>query len=231
MHPGERYRGVGDKRVVLGGDAEHGTGEVHAAAHGDAGPGAHPGETPHLRREPLPRGPGVRGGDPRGVEGVVQHQPRGLLGAAALQLLSGSSRRRRVGPDGGGGGGAGAPPATATAGVAIESGRGGRPRRGTAYGCRWAGLGEICRIRSLAKFARRGSFCREPLKKFGFAIKHYSIIICYSIIKHYRVKTNAYGVLQPISLPTIYQTPSQHYADDDLSCWERVRFVLRSGWR
>ena len=52
---GERDRGVGDERVVLGGDAERGAGEVRAAADGDAGPGAHPGEPPHLRREPLPR--------------------------------------------------------------------------------------------------------------------------------------------------------------------------------
>ena len=144
MHPGERYRGVGDKRVVLGGDAERGAGEVRAAADGDAGPGAHPGETPHLRHEPLPREPGVRGGDPRGVEGVVQHQPRGLPGAAAaLRLLPG---RRRAGPDGGrGGGGAGAPPAAAAAGVATESGRGGRPRRGAAHGRRWPGLAGIRR--------------------------------------------------------------------------------------
>ena len=182
MHPGERYRGVGDKRVVLGGDAERGAGEVHAAAHGDAGPGAHPGETPHLRREPLPRGPGVSGGHPRGVEGVVQHQPRGLPGAAvALRLLAGSSRRRRAGLDGGRGG-AGAPSAT-TAGVATESGRGGRPRRGAAHGRRCTGLREIRRIRGVASRRRAGTaravldFC---LAKFAprryanvtFAVSH-----------------------------------------------------------
>jgi hypothetical protein len=118
---GERDRGVGDERVVLGGDAERGAGEVGAAADGDTGPGVHPGEPPDLRREPLPRGPGVRGGDPRGVEGVVQHQTRGLPCAAALPLLPGRSRSR-AGPDGGGGGAAGAPPAATTAGVAADSG-------------------------------------------------------------------------------------------------------------
>lgn len=41
---GERDRGVGDERVVLGGDAERGAGEVGAAADGDAGPGVQPGE-------------------------------------------------------------------------------------------------------------------------------------------------------------------------------------------
>ena len=36
---GERHGGVGDERVVLGGDAERGAGEVRAAADGDAGLG------------------------------------------------------------------------------------------------------------------------------------------------------------------------------------------------
>lgn len=36
----------------------------------------------HLRREPLASGPSARRGYPRGVERVVQHQPRGLLAAA-----------------------------------------------------------------------------------------------------------------------------------------------------
>ena len=71
------------------------------------------------------RVPGVLGGRPDGVDGVVQHQPRrGLplpLGAAAL-LPHG----RRAGPEPDGG----APPA-ATAGTAAESGGGGRPHRRT----------------------------------------------------------------------------------------------------
>lgn len=119
---GERDRGVGDERVVLGSDAERCAGEVRAAADGDAAPRTHPGEPPHLRHKPLPRRPSVRGGHPHGVEGVVQHQPRGLPRGAAL-LLHG----RRAGPDGG------APPAY-TAGTVDESGGGGRPRHRAAHG-------------------------------------------------------------------------------------------------
>ena len=133
---GERDRGVGDERVVLGRDAERGAGEVRAAADGDAAPRAHPGEPPHLRHEPLPRRPGVRGGHSHGVEGVVQHQPRarGLLPRTAPLLLHG----RRPGPDEPDGGGA--PPAATTAGTAAESGGGrGRPRRRAAHG----GEGEV----------------------------------------------------------------------------------------
>lgn len=116
---GERDRGVGHERVVLGGDAERGAGEVGAAADGDAGPGAHPGEPPHLLREPRPRLPGVRGRDPRGVEGVVQHQPRGL--ADGVLLLG-----RRAGTEG-------AP--VATAGAAADRGVGRRPRRRGGHVC------------------------------------------------------------------------------------------------
>jgi hypothetical protein len=63
---------VGDERVVLGGDAERGAREVGATADGDAGLRVEPGEPPDLLREPLPRRPGVLGGDPRRVEGIVQ---------------------------------------------------------------------------------------------------------------------------------------------------------------
>jgi len=124
---GERDRGVGDERVVLGRDAERGAGEVRAAADGDAAPRAHPGEPPHLRHEPVPRRPGVRGGHPHGVEGVVQHQPRrGLLPRGAAALLP---HGRRAGPEPDGR----APPA-ASAGTAAESGGEGRPRRRAAHG-------------------------------------------------------------------------------------------------
>lgn len=45
---GERHGGVGDERVVLGGDAERGAGEVRAAADGDAGLGVQPRQPPDL---------------------------------------------------------------------------------------------------------------------------------------------------------------------------------------
>lgn len=126
---GERDGGVGDERVILGRDAERGAGEVRAAADGDAAPRAHPREPLHLRHEPVPRRPGVRGGHPRGVEGVVQHQPRrrGLPRAAAAAILLPG---RRAGPDGGA-----PPPPAATAGAtAVRSGGGGTPRRRAVHG-------------------------------------------------------------------------------------------------
>lgn len=42
-------------------------------------------------------------------------------------------------------------------------------------------------------------------------------VIVMDMLNKLFVKANADGFLQPISLPTIYQTPLQHYADDVIS--------------
>lgn len=60
---GERHGGVGDERVVLGGDAERGAGEVRAAADGDAGLGVQPRQPPTCFANP-PRRPRVLGRHP-----------------------------------------------------------------------------------------------------------------------------------------------------------------------
>lgn len=129
---GERHGGVGDERVVLGGDAERGAREIGATADGDAGLRVEPGEPPDLLREALPRRPGVLGGDPRGVEGIVQHHPQRGPSAAFIRVPSAGAG---TGPEGvgssplslacgqGGGG----------SGVAAETGRG-SPHRRAAHG-------------------------------------------------------------------------------------------------
>lgn len=129
---GERHGGVGDERVVLRGDAEHGAREIGATADGDAGLRVEPGEPPDLLREPLPRRPGVLGRDPRGVEGIVKHHPQWDLSAAVIRVPGAGT-----GPEGV----ASSPPSPAYgqrgggAGVAAETG-GGSPHRRATHGAR-----------------------------------------------------------------------------------------------
>lgn len=131
---GERHGGVGDERVVLGGDAERGAGEVRAAADGDAGLGVQPRQPPDLLREPLPRRPRVLGRHPRPLERVVQHHPRRPPSAAAVA----GRVPARAGPEGGGRRGGGAPPPPSPPPVPRRHGggrAGGRdPDRRAAHG-------------------------------------------------------------------------------------------------
>lgn len=123
---GERHGGVGDERVVLGGDAERGAREIGATADSDAGLRVEPGEPPDLLREPRPRRPGVLGGDPRGVEGIVEHHRQSADVPSAGTGTEGVGNSPPSPACGQGGGGAG---------VAAETG-GRSPRRRATHGAR-----------------------------------------------------------------------------------------------
>lgn len=141
----ERHGGVGDERVVLGGDAERGAREIGATADGDAGLRVEPGEPPDLLREPLPRRPGVLGGDPRGVERIVERHPQRDPSAAVIRVTSSGTGPEGVGSslsspaygqrEGG-------------AGVAAETG-GGSPHRRATHGA-----AEANGIRSIERWLR-----------------------------------------------------------------------------